>query len=420
MFDKLAVSLALRFNGEVINGDALQLYKGLPIITNKLSEFERRDVPHHLLGCIDLEQPSWTVRDYSQHAKTIVEDIRSRGKLPIIVGGTHYYVQSIVSPKSIMANETGNLESSEGEKAKWPILNASTERILAELQKVDPEMAERWHPRDRRKIQRSLEIWLQTGRRPSEIYLEQKNSNSDPQVQGLRSDDASFLSYDTLVLWTHAPISELYPRLEDRVDKMVSNGLLTEAETMYTFVQSNRAQGLEVDESRGIFVAIGYKEFLPVFGADNPSENIRSACIERTKIATRQYAKRQTRWIRYKLLPSVAETGSLDRTFLLDATSLTEWQTNVADTAACLTDCFLRASGLPAPKSLSDVAHNMLVIEDKPTMQSRHCEACEKTLMTEALWKLHLSSKGHRRSTQPKIDWGALYPKTADPGPNET
>ena len=383
-----------------MNGDALQLYRGLPVITNKLPENERQGIPHHLLGCIELEEQPWTVRDFSQRAKVTVDGIRSRGKLPIIVGGTHYYVQSILSTRSILDSHTNALEDSQAETQRWPILNDSTENILKELQRVDPLIARRWHPKDRRKIQRSLEIWLQTGQRPSELYSEQSRECSN-SLQGSADYGARQSSDDILLLWTHAFTSDLLPRLETRVEEMVAKGLLDEAEMMYDFVQRKRAEGFEIDNDRGIFIAIGYKEFMPFLTADCRSENVKAECLERTNISTRQYAKQQTRWLRHKLLPFVAENDQLDCTFLLDASNLDKWHSNVEACAADLTESFLHGSKLPSPKSLSNLAHDMLELKERPTFQSRQCDACGKTMMTESEWERHLSSKGHRHATRP-------------------
>jgi tRNA dimethylallyltransferase len=109
------VSLALKYNGEVINGDAMQLYSGLPIITNKITVEERKGVPHHLLGCIDFGEPTWVVGTFVKRALSIIEEIRSRGKLPILVGGTHYYTQSLLFRDRLAETEE---DGQDGEKKK--------------------------------------------------------------------------------------------------------------------------------------------------------------------------------------------------------------------------------------------------------------------------------------------------------------
>ncbi|KAG8532038.1 uncharacterized protein KY384_003675 [Bacidia gigantensis] len=99
---QLAVSLARHYNGEIINGDALQIYKGLPITTNKISESEQEGIPHHLLGSIGLEEEPWTVKQFLKKAQDAIEAIRLKGKLPIVVGGTQYYVQSLLVPNAVV------------------------------------------------------------------------------------------------------------------------------------------------------------------------------------------------------------------------------------------------------------------------------------------------------------------------------
>src|SRR5689334_20221731 len=93
---KLAVELATRYNGEIINADAMQMYKGLPIITNKLTTEEQRGIPHHLLGSIELHEDPWVVTQFKKEATRIISEIRGRGKLPIVVGGTSYYLDGLL------------------------------------------------------------------------------------------------------------------------------------------------------------------------------------------------------------------------------------------------------------------------------------------------------------------------------------
>ena len=116
------MSLALRYNGEVINGDAMQLYSGLPIITNKITVEEREGVPHHLLGCIGFGEPTWVVGTFVKRALGVIEEIRSRGKLPILVGGTHYYTQSLLFRDRLAETEEDGQDGGEkkdNEQGLW-------------------------------------------------------------------------------------------------------------------------------------------------------------------------------------------------------------------------------------------------------------------------------------------------------------
>ena len=406
----------------------MQIYEGLPITTNKIPPEERRDIPHHLLGCVELDKEPWTVQQFRDRASKIIEEIKSRRKLPILVGGTHYYTQSLLFKDAVVEQENVGRIAQEQQEQRWPILDASTEEVLEELQRVDPVMARRWHPNDRRKIRRSLEIWLTTGRKASEVYDQQRQARTSTGSQTTQAiwepiespddmhersvtDSNCPLSYHTLIFWTHADSDVLNPRLENRVDNMVSEGLLEEVQSMYNFLQDQEQQGNTVDQSRGIWVAIGFKEHLPYIMDGNNSEEPKKEGIERTKIATKQYAKRQVRWIRLRLQRALNEVNSADRLFLLDAADLTKWSQNVEEKARDITEAFLGGSTLPKPGSLSDAARMMLITTEETSRAARHCDACSKTLMSEEEWIGHLKSKGHKSAVRPKVDWRALYPK---------
>ncbi len=415
------MALAERYNGEVINGDALQMYEGLPVATNKISIEERRSVPHHLLGCVKLEDEPWSVGRFKDQAMKIIEEIRSRGKLPILVGGTHYYTQSLLFNNSMVEdeNEEEGSAPTKAQEQTWPILGAKTDEMLQELQKVDPFMAARWHPNDRRKIRRSLEIWYMTGRRASDIYKGQRmrrsantfNQNVEEGV--LRNDEhnstkhfpISPLRYDSLILWTHSTSEELKSRLDERVDGMLNDGLLSEVESMYTLLRYLKSEGRPPDVSQGIWVAIGYKELVPYIKAlqtnsrsSKDLEVLKQEGITQIKDHTRQYARRQVRWIRLKLIHAL-QYSSLSRTlFLLNGSNLSRWSTDVEGQASDLVAAFVRVEPLPEPTSLSEAAEDMLQPSKKEEMFARYCKTCAKTLMSENEWHRHVNGKGHKRA----------------------
>lgn len=401
----------------MINGDAMQLYSGLPVITNKITVEEQQGVPHHLLGCIGLHEQTWVVGTFVKHALKVINEIRSRGKLPILVGGTHYYLQSLLFRDRLAEGETGQDEKTfiRDTKEQWPILQEDTATLLEELRKVDPVMADRWHPNDRRKIQRSLEIYLQTGRQASVIYAEQRQA-----IDGRDSDRSSAevfhnepgLRYPTLLFWVHADSDALNPRLEMRVDRMLESGLLHEVRTLHDFASTEAASGRPVDETRGIWVSIGYKEFKAYSQAlrnDETSEkemtSLKAEALERTKIATRQYAKRQVRWIRIKLVNALRQANASDTIYLLDGSCISAFEGKVVDAACDLTLQFLTASSpLPAPTSTSATAAEMLFpsrdydLSTQPSKwNKRYCESCDVTCTTEEQWAMHAKSKAHRK-----------------------
>ncbi|KAL9121727.1 MAG: hypothetical protein Q9187_001721, partial [Circinaria calcarea] len=412
----LAVALAKRFHGEIINGDALQMYKGLPIATNKIPREEMQGIPHHLLGCVGLEEEPWNVGKFAAESKRLIDEIRARRRIPILVGGTHYYTQSLICRKSVLEKTTDYLSPEELEE-KWPILRARAEEMLDELRKVDPEMAQRWHPKDSRKIRRSLEIWLQTGRKASTIYEEQRLERLasaqpaalwgfDQVEKGLLVPEVRYqggrsaLCFDTLVFWVHADSSVLKMRLDGRVDRMVVEGLLTEVESMRSLNRQLSSGGKDIDTNRGIWVAIGYKEFEDYLSAckggaeRNRLEMLKADGLEKTKAATRQYAKRQVRWIRLKLLPALRDAGSANQLFLLDGTQLPNWSTNVEELACSLTESYVAGMPLPSPATTSEIAMSTLGVKSANvqahgSVHTRVCEICGTTMMTAKEWEEH-------------------------------
>lgn len=394
----------------------MQLYAGLPIITNKIPIEERLGVPHHLLGCIGLHEQTWVVGTFVKEALKVIKEIRSRGKLPILVGGTHYYTQSLLFPDRLSeSSDALETEFITDTKDQWPILQQPTEVLLEELKKVDPLMADRWHPNDRRKIQRSLEVYLQTGKKASEIYAEQRERKSDAnKSDGSEHDPLAEvgLRFPTLVFWVHADNEALRERLNERVDKMFEQGLLDEVKLLSAFAKGKAAEDAPVDETRGIWVSIGYKEFKAYARAleqldvsEAQLAKLKLEALERTKIATRQYAKRQLRWIRIKLVNALAQAHKGDHLYFLNGSDVSSFEQDVVAPAFELADAFLSASPMPDPTSISDTAAEMLIpkrdydLAAAPEKWSKeHCEACDVTCVTEEQWSMHLKSKGHRKA----------------------
>ena len=417
------MTLAKRFRGEIINGDAIQTYKGLPIATNKISQDEMHGVPHHLLGCVGQEEEPWNVGKFAAESKRVMDEIRARGRIPILVGGTQYYIQSLIFKESVL-EKTADHSSREELEERWPVLRARAEDMLDELRKVDPEMARRWHPKESRKIRRSLEIWLRTGRKASAIYEEQRLERSalapaasllefDRVEKGLPTRktpsqaEHSVLSFDTLIFWVYADIDALKMRLDDRVNRMVDEGLLAEVESMRCLNRQLKTEGKDIDTGRGIWVAIGYKEFEDYLSASagnagtNHLEMLKAKGMEKTKAATRQYAKRQSRWIRLKLLPALRSAGSGNQFFLLDGTHLPNWTTSVEGVACSLTESYVAGMPLPLPTTISEVASLKLTAEPGDSREdggvyARVCDLCVITMMTAKDWDEHMKSRKHK------------------------
>jgi tRNA dimethylallyltransferase len=415
---QLAVELAQRFNGEIINGDAMQMYNGLPIITNKIPSNERNKIPHHLIDFIGLEEVPWTVGHFVDEAQKVIREIRSRGRLPILVGGTHYYTQSLLFKDSLVVDRASDCDvETEQLEEEWPILSASTEEMFAKLDELDPITASRWHPKDRRHIRRSLEICLQTGRKASDVYKEQENRKRSPSRdsgnvkrecdEGL-AHPRECLRYPSLIFWLHAQDDVLKARLNARVQTMVVSGLLEEATVMSNYHNEYTAQGESLDLGKGIWVSIGYKEMQPYIsllrsGNHGKEElsRVQSECIEAVMAATRQYAKRQNRSIRLTLADFLAKADALDKMFLMDCTNLDRWTEMVTEPSQRIAEAFLMGLYLPEPNSLSSLAESTLARTSqgagKPQFIARTCFTCDKVLMSEEEWNRHLKSSGHKK-----------------------
>jgi len=255
----LAVSLALALDGEVVNADAMQFYRGMDIGTAKITEAERRGVPHHLLDILDVTEEA-SVSDFQQRARAVIADIHARGKRAVLAGGSGLYVRAALDVLEFPGTDPAIRRRLEEEEA-----TAGLAPLRARLERVDPVSAGRLG--DARRVIRALEVFELTGRpfssfMPSREYFQ-------PAVQlGLEVDR-----------------DQLRERLAARVHTMVAQGLLAE-------VQRLDAEGLRGGKTASR--ALGYAQFLKV--VDGESDVAQAA--EETIVATRQFARRQLTWFR--------------------------------------------------------------------------------------------------------------------------
>jgi tRNA dimethylallyltransferase len=255
----LAVSLALALDGEVINADAMQFYRGMDIGTAKITMAERRGVPHHLLDILDVTQEA-SVSDFQQQARQLIDDIHARGKRAIVAGGSGLYVRAALD-----VLEFPGTDPQLRQRLEEDLSAQGTSALLARLQMVDPVSASRLS--DDRRIIRALEVYELTGR-PFSSFMPQREY-VQPAVQiGLAVDREA-----------------LRERLAQRVYAMLDNGLLDE-------VRRLDAQGLRVGKTAPR--ALGYSQFLQVI--DGTATEAEAA--EDTIVATRQFARRQLTWFR--------------------------------------------------------------------------------------------------------------------------
>ena len=260
----LAVEICLRFNGEAVSADSMQIYKGLDISTAKPTEEEKKGVPHHMMDFLDNTE-SFSVAEYQKMAGECISDIYSRGKLPVIVGGTGLYIDTLLN--NIQLKED-SFDEALREKLLERVEKEEIENLIDELRGIDPEYAEKMHPNNVKRIVRALEVWYSSGvTMTQQIADSHAESPYDVCFIGLDAEDRDFL----------------YERINRRVGIMLENGL--EAEAKDYLSQKNTATSSQ---------AIGCKELKPYFDGEitlaEAADNLRQA--------TRRYAKRQLTWFR--------------------------------------------------------------------------------------------------------------------------
>ena len=260
----LAFELALRFRGEIVNCDSLQLYRGLDIGTAKTPPAERRLVPHHLFDILDPQEVT-TAGDYASLARRVLGEIAQRGALPVIVGGTGFYLLALLDG---LAQGPRRDEALRARLASMEQHRSG--RLHRFLRRLDPATARRIHPNDTNKVIRAVEICLLSRRPAVELFLQGR-----PALEGFRA----------LKLVLDPRRQALHERIAARTRAMFAAGLIGEVRALV-------AQG--VPAGARAFDSIGYHAATEVL-AGRFSED---QAIESTIVATRQYAKRQLTWFR--------------------------------------------------------------------------------------------------------------------------
>lgn len=247
----LGVALAKKFNGEIISADSRQIYEGLTIGTGAATEKEMENVPHYLIGIID-PRNEFSVAHFKDLAENSIFETHRNGKLPIVVGGTGFYIQSVVDnivPPHVPPNE----------KLREELQKKSSEELLEKLKATDPERAVTVEPKNKRRIIRALEIAAHIGKVPSVQHNNPK--------------------YDVLQIGLQLPVKKLTERIQKRVKERLQNGWVEEVKKL---LDSG------VPKERLKEFGLGYA--LIAEGADN--------LVNKITTAERQYAKRQMRWFK--------------------------------------------------------------------------------------------------------------------------
>ncbi|XP_066152413.1 tRNA dimethylallyltransferase isoform X2 [Euwallacea fornicatus] len=329
---------------------------------------------------------TFTVLEYRNMVLPIIEGIFNRGKLPIIVGGTNYYIESILwkilvqNPGEEIIKGCGIFPNKEHE--------LPNEVLHEKLKKLDPVMANRLHPNNRRKILRSLEVLYQKGKKHSDILEEQCSKSKSGG--GLRFKNV-------IVLWLQCDQVCLDQRLDSRVDNMIQEGLIDELLHFHKEYNEKRLiDGKDPDYSRGIFQSIGFKEFhsyLMMSDSQRESEEgqkILKQALDQLKIVTRRFSRKQTKWTMNRFL------GRRDREipaiYGLNTTDISNWSENVTQPAVHILESYI--SGTKC--NIDPLPFRNTISVPNTLDETFVCEVCDRIFVGTLQWTIHIKSRRHR------------------------
>ncbi|RIM87556.1 tRNA (adenosine(37)-N6)-dimethylallyltransferase MiaA [Staphylococcus xylosus] len=267
---EFSIELAKKVNGEIISGDSMQVYKHMDIGTAKITQDEMSGVPHHMIDILEPDE-NFSAYEFKNRAQRLIKEITTRGRVPIIAGGTGLYIQSLIYNYDFEDETISEQKSLEIEAKLDELDQLSNEALHQYLASFDEVSAQDIHPNNRKRVRRAIQYYLKT----------KKLLSSRKKVQQFTEN------YDTLLLGIEMSRDILYQRINKRVDIMLERGLLSE-------VQQLVDNGYETSQS---MQAIGYKEILPVIKQELSLDE----ATEKLKQHSRNYAKRQMTWFKNKL-----------------------------------------------------------------------------------------------------------------------
>lgn len=268
---EFSIELAKQFNGEIISGDSMQVYRHMDIGTAKISSDEMEGIQHHMIDILNPDE-AFSAYEFKSRAEKLITEITGRGKTPIIAGGTGLYIQALIYNYAFEDEETISETDNKRVQEKMASLETlSNEALHDYLAEFDPESAKAIHPNNRKRVVRAIEYYQKT-----------------KKLLSSRKKNAQYTeNYDTLLLGIEMSRQTLYNRINNRVDIMLERGLIDEVKYLVE-------QGYESCQS---MQAIGYKEIVPVIHNEMTIE----LATEKLKQHSRNYAKRQMTWFKNKL-----------------------------------------------------------------------------------------------------------------------
>ncbi|EPB79588.1 tRNA dimethylallyltransferase [Ancylostoma ceylanicum] len=333
----LGVAIAKKYNGEVISADSMQIYEGLDIATNKITAEEAEGIPHHLMSFVDAATARFNIHQFRQQGLKVVEEIRQRGRIPVVVGGTAYYVESLLFEENIIETpghltEDDNMCKSQGFKGDpgdvEELDKLSNTELHRRLEEIDPESARLVHPNNRTRVLRAIEVYR------------------------LTVSPSNILSVDSVTLQNR--------------EKLINR------------------------EHFGVLQCIGLKEFIPYLELSAErrlsaeGERLFEKGCEDVKLHTRQYARRQRNWInsRFVRRQEIREVPSLKKLDTSDKNTFIAEGMRIVDEWMAGRDFKERDDG---------EAEN-----SEDANMTRHCEICGIVVAGTRNWNKHLAGKRHK------------------------
>ncbi|GMP88589.1 hypothetical protein CsSME_00040519 [Camellia sinensis var. sinensis] len=424
---RLAIDLALHFPLEIINADSMQVYQGLDVLTNKVPLQDQKGVPHHLLGTIS-PNVEFTAKDFRDSVIPLIDDILSRNRLPVIVGGTNYYIQALVSPflldDSVEDKDENGLSDLHGDKSDSEFEPGRENFCYSydSLKDLDPVAANRIHPNDHRKINQYLSLYARFGVLPSKL-LQEKAMENWGQADNFR--------YHCCFICVDASLPVLDKYVEQRVDRMVDAGLLNEVYDIYN---------LNADYTRGLRQAIGVREFEDflkayLFQVQNDNENhlvdashfqmsakkgdqmlkenmmtilnssnekernlLLEDAIDKVKSNTRRLVRRQKRRLNRLNTLFGWNIHYVDATESLQCASDDSWAAHVVEPSAKIIRSYLSKDESLVPDSESRTGTEGLKLFQRDLWTQHVCKACGNRVLRGAHeWEQHKQGRGHRK-----------------------
>lgn len=429
---KLSIELAQKFGGEIISADSMQLYQNLDIVTAKATKEEQQTIKHHLL---DIANPgkAFTVVDFRDAAIPVIDHLLSRQKCPIIVGGTNYYIESLlwkvlvnVSPNLTENNkrklDNNHLDAVDGKRSCSTTSSSPTiadnltyndlegldsDRLHNILFSIDPLSANRLHPNNRRKVLRALEVYMKSGKPLSDFIIEQQNEPGGSKLGGP-------LRYEHVILfWLRSNQTVLNERLDKRIDGMLAQGLLPEIRSFYDSMTNFN------DCTKGILQTIGFKELLPYLKAydkhhdnlvdkyikqkpvDNEDDNdverpigmdLLEKCLAELCLVTKRYSRKQIKWVQHRLLDSV--NRNVPPIYGLDTSNPGNWLNDVYLPAENVVQSYIENVEPVLLKPLEPNVNPRAHLNENVT---NFCEICDRRFIGEYQWDIHMKSSRHQK-----------------------